>query len=245
MAGFATDRSPVCPRLPHAVIELPFVRVFVASRACQVAPVVKNSGLGLEVRVLLVAIAASDRDMTSREHKARFLVPGQREGGRFVSLQIMAARAVIEVWRLCELFGMLIAVAISTVLELHLEQSVLALGDVALRALQFGVASLQGIGRSGVVLHSKFRWLEAIHGMAGGALDSAGPFRELTVVRIRLMAIHALLEGQRLLEIASGVAQCAFNRGMLSQQGILGLGMVKALVNRHRRDFFPAGGVVA
>ena len=245
MAGFATERSPVCPYPPHAVIELTFVRIFVAGRTRQIAPVVKNRRLGLEVRILLVAIAASDRDVTSRERKVRFLVPGQRESGGFVSLQIMAARAVVEVRRLCELFGMLIAVAISAVLELHLEQSVLALRDVALRALQFGVASLQGIGRSGVVLHSKFRWLEAIHGMAGAALDSVGPFRELAVVRIRLMAIHALLESQRLFEIASDVAQRAFNRGMFSKQRILGLGMVKALVDRHRRDFFPAGGVVA
>lgn len=70
--------------------------------------------------------------MTSAERKMRFLVPGQRVGGGFVSQQIMAALAVIKVRRIRELPGVLIAVAIRAMLELHLEQSVLTLGDMAL-----------------------------------------------------------------------------------------------------------------
>lgn len=81
--------------------------------------------------------------------------------------------------------------------------------------------------------------------MARGAFDSIAAFCELAAVRIRLVAIHALLEGQWLLEITSRVARRAFNRGMLSQQGILGLGVVKALVHCRGRNFFPARGVVA
>lgn len=198
------------------------MRILVASRTREFVPVVKNRWLGLDVRILLVAVAAGNRCMTTGKREVCIFVPGERKGGWFVSLQVVAAFAAIKVRRLGKLSGMLVAVAISAVLELHFEQRVLAFRDVALLALQSGVTSLQGIGRSSVIFNGKFRRLEPIHGVAGGTFDSIAPFRELAVVWIRLMAIHTLLEGQRLLEIASGVAQCAFNRGMLSQQGILG-----------------------
>ena len=59
--------------------------------------------------------------------------------------------------------------------------------------------------------------------MAGRTLAAIGPLGELPTVRIRLVAIHALLKWEWLLKIATTVALQAVDNRVLSQQGILGL----------------------
>lgn len=144
------------------------------------------------------------------------LVPCQRKGGWLVSLEVMAAFAGVEVWSRRKLAGVLVAVAIGAVLELDFEERVFPLWNMALVALHRGVLSLQRISRGCVVLHGEFRGFEAIHRMAGGALSSSGALGELSLVRIGLVAIHTLLEGQRLLEISAGVALRTIYRGVFT-----------------------------
>lgn len=140
---------------------------------------------------------------------------------------------------------MLVHVAIGTVLELDLEERVFTLGNVATRALHRRMSALQGIGRGRVILCGECRGLEPVHGMAGGALATARTLGELSLVRVRLVTVHAFLKGQGLLEISARVALRTFHTGMLAQQGILGGGVIEALADRLRRHSLPSAGVVA
>ena len=129
-------RRTIRPRLLHALFELSFVRIGVATRAIQILPVVNHGRLGLELRRFLVAIGAGHGNVPAGKHEARLLVLGQAEGGGPVSLEIVAAITGIEVWRRRKLPGMLVGVTIGAALELNLEQRVLPFRDMALRAFQ-------------------------------------------------------------------------------------------------------------
>jgi hypothetical protein len=52
--------------------------------------------------------------------------------------------------------------------------------------------------------------------VAGLAFAAADPFGKLTAMGIRLVTIHTLLKGQRLLEISSGVALHTFDLRMFA-----------------------------
>jgi len=102
--------------------------------------------------------------------------------------------------------------------------------------------SLERIVRSRVLLHSKLRWLPAVHGMAFRTLSLARARLELTLVRIGSMTIRALGKGQLFLEIAAAMALAAADFQMRSQQGIFRFRMVEL----HRCiHFFPTGSRVA
>ena len=81
--------------------------------------------------------------------------------------------------------------------------------------------------------------------MTRGAFSAVGTLGELAVVGIGLVAIHALGEGQRFLEVAAGVALSAIDRRMFAEERELGLRMVEALINALQRDFFPPARAVA
>lgn len=70
--------------------------------------------------------------------------------------------------------------------------------------------------------------------MAGRALAAVGTLGELSLVRVRLVTIHAFLEGQRFLEISARVALGTLHGGMLPQQWILGCRVIEALAYRLR-----------
>jgi len=80
--------------------------------------------------------------------------------------------------------------------------------------------------------------------MAGGAIAATGTLSELSLVRVRLVTIHAFLKGQRFLEISARVALGTFHAGMLPQQWILGCRVIEAFADCLRRHFFPSAGVV-
>lgn len=71
--------------------------------------------------------------------------------------------------------------------------------------------------------------LEPFEVVAAAALRAASPLGELAPVLI-LMAIHALLEGDRLLEVTFAMASQTIHLLMLSDQGVFGLRVVKTLV---------------
>lgn len=81
--------------------------------------------------------------------------------------------------------------------------------------------------------------------MAGGAFTAAGTLGELSLVRVRLVTIHAFLESQRFFEISACVALGTFHAGMLSQKWILGCRVVEAFADCLRRYFCPSARVVA
>ena len=57
-----------------------------------------------------------------------------------------------------------------------------------------------------MIFYCKSRGLESIHRVTGSAFAAIQPLGELTVVWIGLVAVHALLKGQRFLEISAKVA---------------------------------------
>ena len=116
---------------------------------------------------------------------------------------------------------------------------------MALCALQGGVLAFQWIGRGGVLLESISGRLEALNIVARCALPTIRTFGELAAVRIRPVAVHALRECQRLLEVASCVALRALHFSMLPQERVLGLRVIEALIDRGRRDPLPTTRVVA
>ena len=98
---------------------------------------------------------------------------------------------------------------------------------MAFAAFDGNVFPLQRITGSVMLFHSKERRLPALHCMALRAFTFFRPRFKLAFVRVGLMAIRAVLERQRLLEIAIDMALGATNRRVLSKQGILGFGMIK------------------
>ena len=138
-----------------------------------------------------------------------------------------------------------VAVTVGTALKLDLEQRVLAFRDMALRAFQTRMPALQRIRAGGVFLHGKRRGLPALHVVAGSALPAVRTLGELPVVRIGLVAVHALLEYQGLFEISVRVALGTIHSRVLALQRELGLRMVEALVDRLQRNLLPPARTVA
>ncbi len=145
MTGLASHGSAVGSHHLHALFELSFVRIAVATRAIKVSPVINHSWFRLKLSGLFMAICTRNRDVPTGQDKMRLLMLRQRERGRLISLQIVATVTCVEIGRACKLGCVAISVAVGTTLELDLEQSVLAFWYMALSALETGVSSLQWI----------------------------------------------------------------------------------------------------
>jgi hypothetical protein len=104
---------------------------------------------------------------------------------------------------------------------------------MALLALQSGVLALQWIFSSRMFLQPELSGLESFHAVTGGTLLTAHAVCELTLMLIAV-AIHTLLEGERLLEIAFAMAGDAIHLLVFPQQWIVGLRMIKTVVERRR-----------
>ena len=96
-----------------------------------------------------------------------------------------------------------------------------------------------------MVFHRVRRRLPSLHGVAWEALAAAMTFRKLSIVRIGLVAVRALAENQRLLEVAVSVALFAADRRVLAFQRVLGFRVIEILVHRLLRDSLPTRGGVA
>ncbi len=140
----------------------------------------------------------------------------------------VATRAIIQVRCGGELSGVFVLVAVGAMLERNLEQRVLPLGNVTLRAFQLSVAALEWILGLRMLGQAKSGWLEPIHVVTGRALSVVRPLGKLPLVRIGLVAIHTLGEHQRFFEVATRMALDAANLLVFSQQWIFCLGVVKA-----------------
>ena len=188
------------------------------ARATQVLPVIDNSRLRLELCGLLMAVSARDGSVSCAENEVGLLMTNQRKRRRLVPVKIVAALAGVEVRSGDKLPGVTVVVAIRAAFELDLEESFLALGNVALRAFHFGVSALQWIRAGIMFLHREGGWFPPIHGVTRSALPVIRSFGKLPAMRIGPMAIHAFLENKRLLKLSVGVAPGAIHGDMLSLQ---------------------------
>lgn len=216
-----------------------------ANGTAQILPVIDDGRLGLKLRRFLMTIAARHGNMSAGEHEVCLFVPGERERGRLVTVKIVAPFARIEVRRCRKLSRVPISVAIGAALKLDLKQRVLPFWDVALCALEPGMPSLQRIRAGSMLLHREGGGLPPIHRVTRSALPAARTFRELPFVRIGSVAVHTLLEYERLLEVPIRVAPRAIDAGMFSLQRIFSFRMVEFLIDGGHRYFLPAARVVA
>src|SRR5512133_3559603 len=106
----------------------------------------------------------------------------------------MATLASVQIRSSGKLPHMLVTVAISATLKLDFKQRVFAFGDMAAFALNRGMFALQRVGGRRVFLDCELARLEPLDGVAGRTLTLVDPRRELTIVRVRLVTVHAPLE---------------------------------------------------
>src|SRR3954468_16966022 len=191
-----------------------------------------------------MAVRAGHGEMPASQHEMSFLVLGEGKRRRLVCLEAVAAVAGVEVRRGGKPSGVAIAVTIGAAVEFHFEQSVFALCNVALRALQARMPTLQRVSGRGVLLHREEGWLPTLHVVTGGALAAVRALCKLSVVGI-LVAIHTFLEGERLLEISALMSLRATYCGVLAEEGELGFRVVEALAYGFQVDLLPSAGVVA
>jgi len=115
VAGLATQFS--IGDFQHALAELSLMRIFVATRACEIIPAVNRSRHGFQFRAFFVTVATRSSDMSSRQGELRLFVPGQSEGGRSIAFQGVALLASVEIRRRGELGIVLVGVTVGAVLE--------------------------------------------------------------------------------------------------------------------------------
>lgn len=244
MARFATCRCTVGARLLHALPELTLVRIRVAGGAGKIFKAVEGGVLCCRRRSLLMALSAGNGDMASGQDETSLPVLGQGEGGGPVAIQGVALLTAVQIRRRCELSLVFVFVAVEATGKLDLIKRFFPFGDMALRTGHAGVFGLERVSRGRVLFDPELCGLESFHGVAGRALSTVGTLEELAAVLI-VVAIHAALESQRLLEIAAAVTLQAIHALMFAQQRVLGFGVIEALVEGGGCDPFPAGGVVA
>lgn len=245
VTSLASHRLAVNQAL-HALAKLPVVRVLVTARAGHVLEVVRHLRLalggGLSLR--FVTLLASHRQVRSGQYEPGLLVPRQPKRGGLVAVERVTLLAPVQIRRGRELRLVFVFVAVEAATEFDLVKRLFAARDMALRALQGGVLALQGIGGSRMLLQTEHCRLESFHAMTGGAFLAAHAFCELSLMLI-VVAIHTLPKSERLLEIALAMAGDAFHLLVFPQQRILGLGMIKAVIQHRGRHPFPSSGVVA
>jgi len=133
----------------------------------------------------------------------------------------MAGFTTVLVRRHCELPVMSVLVAIRALYKFDFENCIRSGGDVALGTFHAGVLPRQRICGGGVFLHSKQARLPLIHGVAFRAFPFVRARLKLALVRIGIVAIHALGVCHRCFEITIlvFVAVGASDGAMLSEQG--------------------------
>src|SRR6267378_4495587 len=112
---------------------------------------------------------------------------------------------------------------------------------MALVAFNGNVFALQRVFGCVVLFNAEKRWLPSIHVMAFRAFTLLGSRFELAFVRVRLMTIIAIIKRELPFEITLQMALRAANHGVLSEERVLGLGMVEF---EARQQFFPSVGGV-
>lgn len=90
-------------------------------------------------------------------------------------------------------------------------------------------------------LRAEQRRLPPFNRMTLRAFSLLRPLLELSFMWIGLVAIHAIRERKRLLEVAIDVARGATHRGVFAQKGIFRLRVIK---REGRQKFFPSRGRV-
>jgi hypothetical protein len=242
VAGLTSQRRAVGALLGHAIFEFPVMRIRVAGGAAAVFEAKRHDLVSAACRSHFVAIGAGHRGMGSRQCEASFAM--LRDGKeRTVKIAYgVAILAFVEIGGCGELAVMRILVTVRAKREFHLVNGVLAGRKMTLVTGNGNVFALQWVLGCVVFLHSEQGRFPPIQRMAFGAFALFRPGFELAFVRIGCVAIHAIREGKRFLEIAIDVTGGAADCNVFANQGILRLRVVEF---KARKKFFPPRRCVA
>ena len=217
------------------------VRIRVAGGATAIFKMERRNLVGRVSGPHFVAVVTGNGHVRACQRKLGLAMPGNRKHRTVKVLNGVAAFAAIIVRSGGKLAGVNVFVAVHAVCELHVVDCRLAGREVALRAFHLGVLAFQRVVRACVFLHSEQRWFPAFDGMALRALSFFLAVCELASVNV-LVAVGAIRERERLLEIAVYVTSGAIHRCMLSQQRVFRCRMIEG---ESGEKFFPSRGRVA
>jgi hypothetical protein len=163
-----------------------------------------------------MAIVAGHGHVPAGEREPGFVMPAQREIRRRIGLYGMAILAAIIVRRARELAFVDVRMAVQTLTVFETIIRALPGREVALGAKDGSVFSLQGVPGGGVLGHPEFRGLEPLHGVTGLAGATVLARAELSVMRIRSVAIGACSVRQWGIEDLPMVTGAATHFGVLA-----------------------------
>ena len=246
VASFAAQRRSIRSLCRHAIFEFTLVDIGMARGAGAVLEMERQDLIGAPGQADLVAFRARNCCMGSGQWKAGILMFGNRVGRPVEILHCVAFfTAIIGVGSGVELIVVRIFVAIHASCKFNFVNSIFAGRCVAFFALYRRMLSFQWIFGSGMFFHTEESGLPVLSsdGVTFRAFAFAGPRLELALMRIRRVAIRALVKFNRRLEIALRMALCAPNRLVHPFQRVFGLGVIK--FRRQIVDDFPSARCVA
>lgn len=241
MASLAAKNGAVRALAFHSVPKFAVVWIRMAGGTATVHKSKRQNFVCAMSYARFVAIVAGDRGMRSGKGKVCFLM--QRDGKeRAVKIaDSMAALASIVVRGASELPIMDIFVAVRAIRKFHLVDRFFAGWEVAFGAFHLGVFPVKRILGRCVFLDLEERRLPAFHRVTLGTFALLDAPDELAIVNV-FVAVRAIVEWQRLLEVTIDMARRATNRGVLPEERILGLRMIEG---KGGEQLFPSGGGVA
>lgn len=169
------------------------------------------------------------REMRSLQRKSAFLMLRDGVRGRLESRHDVALFTLALVGSRGKLPLVHIGMAIHAFGKSDLVARRCTGGKVAFRAGYLSVAAQKRVCGRRVRVHIEERRLPSIHVVARRAFSLVRPLGKLASVRIGCVAISAMRESDRLLEISSRVALQAVHLRMLAEQRIFRLRVVESL----------------
>ncbi len=155
VAGFAAEGRAIGAFASHAIVELTFVRIFVAGNTVAVFKMERKNLVGAAAKTGPVAIRTGDSYVRPCQRETCGFVFRNGESGAMEINNRMAVLAAIVVWCGGELVVVRVLVAIEACAEFHFVDGVFACGNMALRAFHGDVLALQRIVRGVVFLHAE------------------------------------------------------------------------------------------
>ena len=145
MASFATKGSPIGALACHAIVEFPFVRIFVTGGAIPIFEMVRNDFVAATRSAEFVAVRTGNGYMSTGKSEASVAMFGDSERGAMEILHGMAGFTAVVVGSGGKLIVVSVLVAIVAVFKFHFVHGIFSGGDVALCAVNGNVFALERI----------------------------------------------------------------------------------------------------
>ena len=222
MASLATIRITLGASLGHASIEFAAVGIHVTGGATQVFKMKRQYFVMASIRAFLVTFIAWNYCVCALQWESRAIMHGDGKIRPVKIVDCMTRFTTVLVRGFRELPVMSVLVAIFALRKFDFINCIRSRGNVAFGAFDAGVLAQQRIRGCGMFLHAKRTRDPSALRVTFRAFSLTRATYKLPLMRIGIMAIHALRVRHRSLEIGVCVAARASDGLVLSQQWILG-----------------------